>query len=53
MNIIGFFQKYWRNLRLSGLIPLYKSIIFLQMHKMDSEEADQRKPLLSLLYKLY
>ena len=48
-----FFFKYWKNFRLTGLIPLYKSIIFLLMHKMGSEEVDQRKPLLSLLCKEY
>jgi hypothetical protein len=55
MNIVGFFffPKYWRNLRLTGLIPLYKSIIFLLMHKMDSDVVDQWKQLLSILYKVY
>ena len=38
--------KYWRNLLLTGFIPLYESVIFLVMHKMDSDEVDQRKVLL-------
>ena len=37
--LLLFFPKYCRNLRLTGLIPLYKSIIFLLMHNMDSTET--------------
>jgi hypothetical protein len=51
--ILTFFPKYWRNVCLTGLIPQYKSIIFLMMHKTDSEEVDQRKPLLILLSKVH
>jgi hypothetical protein len=43
---------YSRNLRLTGIIPLNKSIIFLLMQIMDSEELDQWKPLVSLVYKV-
>jgi len=38
---------------LTGLILLYTSMIFLLIHKMDSEEADKQKLLLSLLYNVY
>ena len=51
--ILAFFPKYWRNVCWTGLIPLYKIIIFLLMQKMESEEVDQSKPLLSLLYKVH
>jgi len=32
---------------------LFISITFLMMHKMDSEELDQQKPLVSLVYIKY
>jgi len=47
---VGFFKILEK--RLTGLIPLYKSIIFLLMNKIDSEELDPQKSF-SLLYKVY
>jgi hypothetical protein len=38
---------------LTGSVLLYTSMIFLLIHKMDLEEVDQRKLLLSLIYKVY
>jgi len=50
MNVIGFLK----NIRemFNRLILLYTSMIFLLIHKMDSEEVDQQK-LLTILYNVY